>query len=187
MEFAFALITMWGAISLGVLNGVVIAIAATLVYLLRNMMFPRDAFLGRISGRDGFYKLHRFPEAQGVPGFVIWILEGNLLFFNTDYVRGRLNEIAVALPPETRWFVLDAGAIAQMDSTAVAMLEDVRADLGARGVALCLAELHAEAKALLMRGGLIDRVGPSNVFEDLDDALQAFRAAEFKTAANASK
>lgn len=186
VEFAFALITMWGAISFGVLNGVIVAIAGTLVYLLRNMMYPRDALLGRIPGRDGFYKLHRFPEAQAVPGSVIWILQGSLLFFNTDHVRGRLDEITTALPSGTRWFVIDAGAIAQMDSTAVAMLEQVRAELGARGIALCFAELHADARALLERGGLIERIGPALVFEDLDDALQAFQAAEPKSAANES-
>ncbi|HVK90256.1 MAG TPA: SulP family inorganic anion transporter, partial [Mycoplana sp.] len=181
MEFAFALITMWGAISFGVLIGVIIAIAATLAYLLRNMMFPRDAFLGRIPGRDGFYKLHRFPDAAAVPGFVVWILQGNLLFFNTDYVRARLREIVDGLPDGTRWFVLDAGAIAQMDSTAAAMLEEVRVDLLKRGVSLCLAELHAEAKALLERAGLVDRIGSDLLFEDLDDALHAYQAAEPKS------
>jgi sulfate permease, SulP family len=160
---------------------VIIAIAATLAYLLRNMMFPRDAFLGRIPGRDGFYKLHRFPDAAAVPGFVVWILQGNLLFFNTDYVRARLREIVDRLPDGTRWFVLDAGAIAQMDSTAAAMLEEVRVDLLKRGVSLCLAELHAEAKALLERAGLVDRIGSDLLFEDLDDALHAYQAAEPKS------
>ena len=50
-------------ISLGVLNGVLIAIGATFAYLLHKMMYPRDALLGRIPGRDGFYKLHRRPDA----------------------------------------------------------------------------------------------------------------------------
>ena len=68
MEFIFAFIALLGPISLGVLNGVLIAIAATLVYVLRKSMFPRDAMLGRIPGRDGFYKLHRTPEAKQVPG-----------------------------------------------------------------------------------------------------------------------
>ncbi len=178
IEFVFALITMWGAISLGVLNGVIIAIAATLVYLLRNMMYPRDAFFGRIPGRAGFYKLHRFPEARSVSGLVIWMLEGSLLFFNTDYVRARLRDIANQLPEGTRWFVLDAGAIAQMDSTAAAMLEEVREDFQSRGITLCLLELHAEARALLERAGLISRIGPQFIFEDLEDVLHAFREVE---------
>ena len=71
MEFVFALIALWGAVSLGVLNGVVIAIGATFAYLLHQMMYPRDALLGRIPGRDGFYKLHRTADARPVPGMTI--------------------------------------------------------------------------------------------------------------------
>lgn len=176
MEFVFALIAMGGAISFGVLNGVIIAIAATLVHLLRGMMFPRDAFLGRVPGHEGFYKMHRSADAQAVPGFVIWILEGSLLFFNADYVRARLHTIAGELPANTRWFVIDAGAIAQMDSTAAGMLEDVRTDFAARGIQLCFAELHVEARTLLERAELIERISPAHVYDDLDDALRAFRA-----------
>ncbi len=174
MEFVFALITMWGAISLGVLNGVVIAIAATLVYLLRNMMYPRDAFLGRIPGRDGFYKLHRRADAQPVPGLVLWMLEGSLLFFNTDYVHDRLRAIIAELPKDTRWFILDASAITQMDSTATAMMDEIREEMAACGIELGLVEVHAEARVLLERAGVIDRIGAGRVFDDLDDALQAF-------------
>ena len=122
MEFVFALIAMWGPISLGVLNGVVIAIGATLAYLLREMMFPHDAMLGLIPGRDGFYKLHRRPDARPVPGLALCLIQGSLLFFNADHVRARLSAIADDLPPDTRWFVLDASAIVQVDSTGAAML-----------------------------------------------------------------
>ncbi len=183
MEFVFALITMWGAISLGVLNGVVIAIAATLVYLLRNMMYPRDAFLGRIPGRDGFYKLHRRADAQPVPGLVLWMLEGSLLFFNTDYVHDRLRAIIAELPKDTRWFILDASAITQMDSTATAMMDEIREEMAACGIALGLVEVHAEARVLLERAGVIDRIGAGRVFDDLDDALQAFGDQDIKDGA----
>ncbi len=183
MEFVFALITMWGAISLGVLNGVVIAIAATLVYLLRNMMYPRDAFLGRIPGRDGFYKLHRRTDAQPVPGLVLWMLEGSLLFFNTDYVHDRLRAIIAELPKDTRWFILDASAITQMDSTATAMMDEIREEMAACGIELGLVEVHAEARVLLERAGVIDRIGAGRVFDDLDDALQAFGDQDIKDGA----
>lgn len=77
--------------------------------------------------------------------------------------------------------MLDAGAITQMDSTAVGMLEEIRAELQSRGIALCFAELHAEAKALLARAGLIERDDPDLVFEDLYEALQAFRVMEIES------
>lgn len=177
-EFAFAMITMWGAISFGVLNGVIIAIAATLVYLLSKTMYPRDALLGRISGRDGLYKLHRSPEATLIPGLILYMVQGSLLFFNADYVGERIRATVLKLPPGSQWFVIDASAIVQIDSTATAMLDQVRAELAAKGMRLCLAEVHAEVREILERGGVVERVGAEYVFDDLEDAIRAFHKKE---------
>ncbi len=145
-EFVFALIGMWGAVSLGVLAGIVIAVAATLLYVLLKEMVPRDAMLGQIPGQHGFYKLHRSKDARPIPGLAVFLVQGSLLFFNVDYVKGRFKSVAEKLPAETQWFVLDASAIAQIDSTAAEMLDDVRKILAARGVALGIAELQQSSR-----------------------------------------
>jgi SulP family sulfate permease len=111
-----ALISVAGVVTLGVLNGVVITIGATLLYLLMKGMRPRDAMRGRIPGRDGFFKLHRYPEARPIPGLAIYLPQGNLLFFNVDYIRGRIKGIMAKLAPGTSWFIFDAGAAAHIDS-----------------------------------------------------------------------
>lgn len=175
IEFAFAMIAFAGAVGFGVLNGVVVAVVATLVYLLVKSMSPRDALLGRVAGRDGFYKLHRVPEARPVPGLTLCLVEGTLLFYNADYVVGRLTAIADGLGPEARWFVLDASAIVQIDSTSAAALDDFAGHLKARGIAFGIVELHAEARALLERSGFVQRIGATMLFDDLQDALAAFR------------
>lgn len=176
MEFVFALIAMWGAISLGVLNGVILAVGATMVYLLRKAMFPRVAMLGRIPAQDGFYKLHRSPAARPVPGLAICQIQESLLFFNADYIEQHLYEIADKLPDGTRWFLFDAGAIVRIDSTGALMLKEFCASLAERGTLIAIAELHSDVKGFLERVGVIEQIGPSMVFEDLQDALDAFRS-----------
>jgi MFS superfamily sulfate permease-like transporter len=137
-------------------------------------MRPHDAMLGLVPGRRGFYKLHRFKEARPIPGLALCLLQGSLLFFNVDYVKARLTAIARELPADTRWFVLDAGAIAQLDSTAAAMLEDVRVLLAEKRLALGIAELHKGPRDILERAGLLDHIGETMVFEDLEEAAAAF-------------
>lgn len=176
MEFVFALIAMWGPIGLGVLNGVIIAVGATLIYLLRKLMFPRDAMLGRVPGRAGFLKLHRVADARPIPGLAIVLIQGSLLFFNVDYVKSRLQAIAENLPADTRWLLIDASAIAQIDSSAAGMLDEVRAALGDRGIRLGLAELHSGARDLLDRAGVVGRIGTAMIFDNLEDADQVFKA-----------
>ncbi|MCK0198717.1 SulP family inorganic anion transporter [Ancylobacter sp. 6x-1] len=173
MEFVFALIALWGVLSLGVLSGVIVAIVATLAYVLLKEMRPRDAMLGRCPGRQGFYKLHRTPAARPLPGIAVFMVQGSLLFFNVDHVRQRLKNVASGLPADSRWFILDASAIAQMDSTAATMLGELRNDLAAQGILLGIAELHREPMDILRRAGVLEAIGPDMVFEDLEDILRA--------------
>lgn len=175
MEFLFALIGMSGAIGFGVLRGVIVAVAATLLYLLVKGAMPRDAVLGRMPGHEGFYKLHKHPEAQPIPGLAIYLVQGSLLFFNVDYVKRRFEQVVSTLPADTRWFVLDAGAVVQIDTTAAAMLDEMHALIAARGIALGIAELHSEPRDLLERSGTLARIGPDMLFDDLEDASAAFQ------------
>jgi len=73
-EFAFALVAMLGVIGLGVLKGVLLAIIATVIYLLARVSRPNDALLGCIPERDGFYKLHREPRAKAIPGLAVYLV-----------------------------------------------------------------------------------------------------------------
>lgn len=176
IEFAFALISIAGVLSVGVLQGVMIAIGATLLYLLMKDLRPRDALLGRIQGREGFFKLHRYPEAKPVPGLAIYLLQGSLLFFNADYVKGRIEAILDGLGADAAWFIFDAGAAAQIDSTAAAMLDDVRAMVAERGLRFGIVELHSEPLDTLLRAGVVERTGDAMIFADLQDAVAAFEA-----------
>lgn len=171
IEFFFALISIAGAVSLGVLQGVIIAVVATLLYLVMEGMTPRDALLGRIPGRDGFYKLHRYPQAKPVPGVVIYLVQGSLLFYNAEHIKSRIEAIFATMSPDTKWFVLDAGAAAQIDSTAAVMLEEVRSMAEERGVKFAIVELHSEPLEVLRRSGVIARIGPAMIFDELEEAV----------------
>ncbi|PZR01033.1 MAG: sulfate transporter [Cereibacter sphaeroides] len=174
VEFAMALIAMGGAISFGVLQGVVVAIIATFIYVILNQMQPRVVLLGRIPGRAGFYKLHRSPETHPIQGMTICFVQGSLLFFNADHVKIRLRQIIDVLPPDTRWLIIDASAVTQIDSTAIEMLQHVRRNLADRGVELGFSDVQSDVAAILNRSGLTDIIGRGMMFEDLDDALSAF-------------
>jgi SulP family sulfate permease len=183
-EFLFALIAMLGVIGLGVLKGVLIAIVATAVYLLARLSRPRDALLGCIPGREGFYKLHRDPRAKAIPGVAIYLIQSSLVFFNIDYIRDRIRWIADRLPRSTQWFILDAEAVTTIDSTAVAVLAEIKEELLQRNIRLGLANLHAQPRELLARSGLLASIGPKMLFTRLEDAALAFSKGEHRSSKN---
>jgi SulP family sulfate permease len=170
-EFAFSLITMLGVAIVGVLQGVFIAIAVTLLQLLWTASRPRTALLGRLSGRPGLVKLHRYPEAEPVPGMVIVMIQSGIVFFNADYLKHRLLKIALARRATTNWVVLDASAMNLLDSTAVAKLEDLRAELAAADMLMCLCELNSNARKCVQRAGLAERLGAGMIFTSTEAAV----------------
>jgi SulP family sulfate permease len=174
VELGFALISIAGVIVLGVLKGMIVAVGATLLYLAMKGMKPRDALMGCIPGREGFHKLHRHPEARPIPGVVIYMLQSSLLFLNGDHVRRRLEEVMDNAPPGTRWLIFDASATVQMDSTAVVVLDDIRALAEARGLKFGIAGLHAEPGETLLRSNVAARVGADMIFDDLESVAAAY-------------
>ena len=56
------------------------------------------------------------------------------------------------------------------------MLEDVRALAAERGVRFGIVELHSEPLEILERSGVVAKVGPDMIFDDLEDVVGAFSA-----------
>jgi sulfate permease, SulP family len=173
-EFAFAIATLLGVVVLGVLLGVFLAIAATLAHLLWLASRPRMAHLGQIEGQPGLYKLHRHPEARAIAGLTIVVLQDALIFFNADYVKRRVIEIADSLGEGSRWFVLDAEAINLLDSTGVAKLEELQILLRERGLTFGIADLNSRSLLMIEQAGLADRMGRHMIFVSSEAAVAAF-------------
>ncbi|MEZ5832089.1 MAG: SulP family inorganic anion transporter [Dongiaceae bacterium] len=175
-EFTFAIVTLLGVVVVGVLQGVFIAIAATLGHMLWAASRPRLALLGRIPGKAGLYKLHRYPEAEAVAGLTLVVLQAGLVFFNADYVKQRLLKIARALRPGEKWFVLDAAAVNVLDSTGAEALEAIRAYLSEQEIAFGIADLNTRSRRIIDSAGLSERIGSAMIFPSAEAAVATFEA-----------
>lgn len=171
IEFVFCMVAIVGAVGLGVLKGVVVAIGSTLIYIVMKGMRTRVVMLGRIPGRDGIYKLHRWSEARPVPGMAVALIQGSLLFYNADQIKEQLTTIADTLPPDTRWFVVDAGAMPMVDSTGAEMLNDMCRQLGERNIRMGIADLYHEPKRLLERAGLFSGTPCMQAFDNVEEFI----------------
>jgi sulfate permease, SulP family len=175
-EFLLAIATALGVVTFGVLNGVLLAVAATLAHLLWLFAQPRDALLGCLAGRDGLVKLHHHPDARPVKGLTIYLVQASLVFFNADHIKHRIFEIVDSLPEAPEWFILDASAINHLDTSAVEALDDVWTGLAKRGIKFGVADLHRLPRDMIQRSGLGDRIGRDMYFHTAEAALAAFQA-----------
>src|SRR5262249_59200769 len=103
-------------------------------------------------------------RAKPLPGLAVYLIQGNLLFFNIDYVRDRVRWIVSRLQRSTKWFILNAEAIAIIDGTAAAVLGEIVDELADRNLRFGIANLHGQPRELLARSGLLATIGAEIAF-----------------------
>ena len=171
-EFLLAMAAFAGVAVLGVLWGVGVAIALSLLNFVRRAWRPHDAVLGRVDGLKGYHDTERHPEARLIPGLVLYRFDAPMFFANAEYFRQRI--LALARPGETRWIVVAAEPITDIDATAGETLRALDEELGASGIELAFAELKGPVRDRLLRYGIHDTIGRDRFFPTLGVAVAAY-------------
>jgi sulfate permease, SulP family len=174
IELALALGTTVAVLALGVLQGVLVAVALSVLDLLYRVTRPHDGILGYVPGVAGMHDIDDYADAQPVPGLVVYRYDSPLFFANAqDFTRRALAAIDSS-PTPTRWFLLNAEANTAVDVTAVDALEALREEVSRRGIIFAMARVKQDLRDDLQRAGLIDRVGESRIFMTLPTAVTAY-------------
>jgi high affinity sulfate transporter 1 len=173
MEFACALTAFSGVLLIGVLPGVALGVILSLVVLIYQASHPATAALGKAHGLDVYRDVLRHPEAQTVPGLLIFRIEGNLFFANAAYVAERLRR-HVDAQQAVRTVLIDAETIDQIDTTAADMLLKVKAELAHHNMTLCLARVRDTVRDQLRNTGLEQAIGSEHIFDSITEGVAAF-------------
>lgn len=176
-ELVIALVTLVAVLVVGVLWGVLVAIGLSVLDLLRRVARPHDAIEGFVPGLAGMHDVDDYPQAEVVPGLVIYRYDSPLFFANAENFRVRALDAVVNAATPVRWFVINAEAIVEVDVTAVDVLESLIDDLERRGVVVAIARMKQDLAAQLEVAGVLDRVGRDRLFPTLPTAVAAFREA----------
>jgi high affinity sulfate transporter 1 len=149
-----------GVLVFGVLEGIVVTIALSMLAFVQHSWRPYKAELGRVTGLRGYHDLSRYPEGTRLPGIVIVRFDAPLFFANgaifDDYVRSRVK----AAGPGITAVILAAEPITDIDTTAMDELVELDDYLAMHGIRLILAELKDPVVDVLRRYGLTERFTP---------------------------
>lgn len=173
-ELVLALATTAAVLLLGVLYGVLAAVALSILNLLRTVARPHDSILGYAPGVAGMHDIDDYPDATLVPGLVVYRYDAPLCFANAEDFRRRALAAVETSPTPVEWFVLNAEANVEVDITAVDALDELRTELGRRGIVFALARVKQDLRAELAAAGLVERVGGERIFPTLPTAVQAY-------------
>jgi MFS superfamily sulfate permease-like transporter len=174
ISLAAALVTLAGVLALGIMEGILIGVVFSLVLLLRALAFPPDAVLGRTPDGGWHDPAHR-PDAEPVPGLLVYRFSAPLFFANCDLFRDHIEALIANAAQPVTGVVVDGSAIHDVDLMACDMLVELDRELGERGIGLAFGNLRDRVRRDIERGlSLAPDDAPS--FPSVAEAAQAVRA-----------
>ena len=173
LDFYAAAIALGAVLLLGILQGILVAAAASILLLLARASRPHVAFLGRIPGTSSYSDLGRHPENETLSGVIAFRPEASLIYVNADAVLQAVHDrLGAAGKSGIRMVVCDLSASPYLDLAGARMLHELHGELAARGIALRIIGAHGWARDLLRADGMDAKAGGIERTATLDGLLK---------------
>jgi MFS superfamily sulfate permease-like transporter len=169
-EFHLAILTAATVVALGVEQGILLAIALSLFRHVRHSYRPHSMMLEP----DAAGILVPVPATPGKvtePGLIIYHFGADLFYANQNRFVDEVRALVEQAPTPVRWFIVDAGAITDIDYSAAQSVRDLLADLSRQNVAVIFGRVSPYLRADMDRHRITAAVGPNRVFQTLHEAV----------------
>src|SRR5437016_10846493 len=180
-EFVVAMAAFVGVLTFGLLDGVMIGAAISLVQLVRASSHPHVALLGRIPGTRRFSDRDRHANNELIPNVMIFRPESLLVYFNIDNVCDVILSRVRGEPPPPKLVVLDLSAAARVDMQSAHMLAGMADELTTEGIEFHAVEPRSSVRDRLRHEGVDGKLGGINRFTSVADVIDHFLAAGIKS------
>ena len=163
------------AMVVGVEQGIVLAIVASIVDHLRRSYHPSTAVL--IPGPNDIWhgiSLHCDIVAWSLPGLVVYRFAGSLYYANANLFFEQTSAFASTSDDPLRWLCLDAAATPDVDYSGGETIRQLHGELQEKGIKLVIAEAMGNVRDELDRYGITALLGGVGVYPTVIDAVQAF-------------
>ena len=173
-EFVVAIAAFGGVLTSGLLDGVLIGAAISIVQLMGQSSRPHVALLGRIPGTRRFSDRDRHADNELIPHVMIFRPESGLVYFNVENVCDAiLNRVRAETPPP-KLVVLDLSAAALVDMQSAHTLASMAEELTAAGIQFHAVEPRSSVRDRLRREGVDGKLGGVNRFTTVADVIDHF-------------
>jgi high affinity sulfate transporter 1 len=172
-SLVLSLITTAGVVFFGVLEGIVAAVALSILLFFQRSWWPRGELLARFA--DGWHG----PRGSDVgeappPEVIVFRWDAPLFFANSGIFRQQIRHHVRKLRPQ--WILLQCEAITDIDVTAAEMIERLDIELHEQGINLGFVELRIRLHDLLWEYGLLPPLDREHFYPSIEDALVAIGA-----------
>ncbi|KAJ6931167.1 sulfate transporter 3.1-like [Populus alba x Populus x berolinensis] len=170
-----------GVVFCSVEIGLVVAVAISLLRVLLFVARPKTFILGNIPNSMIYRNVEQYTNTSSVPGVLILEIDAPIYFANASYLRERIarwvdeEEDKLKSSGETslQYVILDMGAVGNIDTSGISMLEEVKKVMDRRELQLVLANPGAEVVKKLNKSKLIEKIGQEWMYLTVGEAVGA--------------
>jgi MFS superfamily sulfate permease-like transporter len=174
-EYLLAVAALLGVLVFDILYGILLAVGLSVAEMLHRVARPHDAIQGLVPDLAGMHDIDDYPEAETIPGLVVYRYDSPLFFANAQDFHRRALAAVDAQPDPVAWFVLNVEANVEVDITALDAVDELRVELDRRGIVLALARVKRDLLDDLDAFGLTGSIGADRLFPTLPTAVEAYR------------
>jgi SulP family sulfate permease len=170
-DFALMTITFVATLGLGIEEGILVGIIASLILVVQQSHRPHTASLGQLPNTTTYRNIKRYPNAFRQPGLLVFRLDASLYFANIEHLKDQLHD-HIASETTLTSIVLDFYPVNRIDSSALHGLTDLVNTLSELDIRLAFAGVKGPVRDCMERGGLIDKIGADNFHMEIHAAVE---------------
>jgi SulP family sulfate permease len=173
-EFWIAAVCMFSVLTLGPLEAVIIAFSLATIEVLRRASKPGTWLLKEATDGSHFVP-EEVEHAPDTPGFIVYRFGAPLYFANATIFEEEVQKLVTQSATPVKWFVLDAEAMIDIDTSGEEVLRQVLTGLANRGVTVAVSRANPSTSALLAHYRLMGLIGENRMYPTNRHAIEAFR------------
>jgi len=171
-DLLFLLLTFLSTLMLGIEEGILLGVAASILWFILKAIRPHMAVLGKLPGRDLFRNIKHHPEAVTWPGLLILRMDAPFFFGNLAFLSSSLERLEAEAPEPLKVVLIDASSSNDLDSSAESMLRELKEEYQSRGISLFFSNLKGPLRAIMKRSGFLRFIGEDHLFNDTSEAVK---------------
>jgi high affinity sulfate transporter 1 len=175
-EVWFGVIALLGVVLIDVLEGMIIGLLASLLFVVFRSSRPHVSSLGQVPEQPGvFSDLSRHPENRAVSGVLIVRPDEPIFYANWRSVADRVKALLEEMAAPPRAVIFDSSNQDEIDYTSTVGLAGVVKELAEKGIDVYFVGLHA---TILQhdRTGLLGPILEGHSFPTMDQAVRYLEA-----------
>lgn len=168
-----AFITFASVLVIGIQEGIIIGIIASVLALLIKMSKPTVAELGLIPDTRDFKNISRFENAKKIPGVLILRIDASFSFVNAEFFKNYILEESMNRNTSPKYVIIDGSTIGDLDVSAIDTLMMIIETLNKYGIELYLSGLIGPVRDVIRRSEIGAFVKSDRIYSTVHEAVKA--------------